>query len=64
VALRSFVAILGSGTTTDEPPIDYWIVRNSWGQEHADQGVFLMQRGVNFCMIEQYAQAVPTTVPD
>jgi hypothetical protein len=59
-----FVAILGWGTTTDEPPTDYWIVRNSWGRSDADQGVFLMQRGVNFCLIEQYAQAVPTTVPD
>jgi hypothetical protein len=59
-----FVAILGWGTTTDDPPVDYWIVRNSWGQTHGDHGVFLMQRGANFCMIEQYAQAVPTTVPD
>lgn len=59
-----FVAVLGWGTTSDAAAIDYWIVRNSWGQSEADQGIFLIQRGINFCMIEQYAQAVPTTVPD
>ena len=44
------VAIVGFGTDV-ESGMDYWIVRNSWGDEWGDGGYIKMQKGVNLCCI-------------
>lgn len=45
------VSIVGWGT--DEPTgKPYWIIRNSWGSEWAENGFFKMLRGVDFAGVE------------
>lgn len=46
------VVVVGYGRYNDT--IDYWVVRNTWGENWGDQGYINIQRGVNKCSIETY----------
>ncbi|KAK4011765.1 hypothetical protein OUZ56_020879 [Daphnia magna] len=46
------VVVVGYGRYNDI--IDYWVVRNTWGENWGDQGYINIQRGVNKCSIETY----------
>ena len=47
------VNIVGYGTDeVDGEDVDYWIVRNSWGADWADNGYVKVWRGENTCNIE------------
>jgi len=48
------VRIIGWGT---EGGMDYWLAANSWGKNHADNGVFKIRRGNNECNIEEEVSA-------
>jgi len=46
------VSLVGYGTTNSTgTPVNYWIVRNSWGSRWAYGGYFYLQRDVNMCNI-------------
>lgn len=48
------VQIIGFGTdSTQNPPVDYWIIKNSWGVSWGDQGYFKMKRNIPECQLEQ-----------
>jgi len=47
------VLIVGYGTTPEG--VNYWIAKNSWGQNWGDNGYFKVQRGNNTCGIESSA---------
>jgi len=44
------VVIVGYGTIDE---VDYWLVRNSWGTDWADQGYFKIVRNKNMCGVSQ-----------
>ncbi|XP_075132322.1 cathepsin K-like [Leptodactylus fuscus] len=55
------VIIVGYGTEHDDESdedIDYWIVRNSWGENWGDNGYVKMKRNINQCGIGGHASSV------
>lgn len=57
------IEIVGYGTETsksdetgEEIRVDFWIVRNSWGEEWGENGFFRILRGTNECKIEDHSQ--------
>ncbi|XP_075711295.1 cathepsin L-like proteinase [Rhinoderma darwinii] len=58
------VIVVGYGTEHDEDAdedIDYWIVRNSWGEDWGENGYVKMRRNVNLCGIATDASSVDMT---
>jgi hypothetical protein len=49
------VLIVGFGQTKAEPPVKYWIVKNSWGTGWGDKGYFEILRGQDKCGIADFA---------
>uniref|UniRef100_A0A1I8BD56 Pept_C1 domain-containing protein n=1 Tax=Meloidogyne hapla TaxID=6305 RepID=A0A1I8BD56_MELHA len=48
------VVIIGWGTQTcDGKKMDFWLIKNSWGEAFGEKGYFKMRRGVNECGIEK-----------
>lgn len=41
------IVIIGWGESTEDPPVPYWWIRNSWGKDFALQGYFKVARGAN-----------------
>ncbi|XP_018419035.1 PREDICTED: zingipain-2-like [Nanorana parkeri] len=59
--LNHAVIIVGYGTEyveEEEENVDYWIVKNSWGDDWGDNGYIKMKRNVNLCGIGSEAAAV------
>jgi len=52
------VLIVGFGTSTDSPAVDYWIVKNSWGTSWGEAGYIRLGRGTNQCDLK----AMPCTI--
>ncbi len=56
------IEIVGWGVDSlMNPPIPFWIIKNSWGTDWGDNGYFRMKRGNNECGIEENVIAC---VPD
>ncbi|XP_073475024.1 procathepsin L-like [Aquarana catesbeiana] len=59
--LNHAVIVVGYGSEyneEEEEDIDYWIVRNSWGDDWGDNGYIKMQRNVNLCGIAKEGAAI------
>ncbi|KAI4978875.1 hypothetical protein ZWY2020_015628 [Hordeum vulgare] len=41
------MTVVGYGTTDETKPIDYWIVKNSWGPKWGENGYIRLARGVD-----------------
>jgi C1A family cysteine protease len=48
--LNHAVLLVGYGHDEDSG-LDYWIVKNSWGEDWGENGYFRMERGVALCGI-------------
>ena len=49
------VLIVGYNTEDD---VDYWIVKNSWGETWGEKGYFYLERGENACGVAEYISYV------
>lgn len=54
------IIIVGYGTETDDENgrQDYWIIKNSWGEEWGDSGFGKIKRNVNQCSISEMAATI------
>jgi len=52
-SLNHAVLVTGYGTTPDG--VDYWEIKNSWGETWGRRGYMLMRRGVNHCGVADAA---------
>ncbi|CAK9821156.1 Uncharacterized peptidase C1-like protein F26E4.3 [Anthophora plagiata] len=53
------VRIIGWGEELSvNPPIKFWLVVNSWGQQWGENGLFRIERGTNECEIESFVLGV------
>jgi len=52
-ALDHAVLLVGYGVqdTPDHGPVDYWLIKNSWGPDWGEDGYYRLLRGVNACGI-------------
>lgn len=50
------MVVVGYGT--NDKKIDFWIVKNSWGNQTGVNGYLYMERGYNICGIAKYAVTV------
>jgi C1A family cysteine protease len=49
------VLLIGYGTDFSyQPPMDYWIIKNSWSSYWGEEGYMRLERGVNRCGISNY----------
>ena len=49
------VVVIGYGETVEDPPVPFYIIRNSWGNTWGMEGYFWMVRGQNMCGISDCA---------
>lgn len=46
--LGGHAIVIGGWGVDEDTGINYWLIRNSWGQDWADKGWFKLERGTNF----------------
>ena len=53
--LNHAVTLVGYGTDDSySPPLDYWLLKNSWGKDWGEGGYIRLARGRNLCGITSY----------
>ncbi|KAM5170151.1 cathepsin 8-like [Mantella aurantiaca] len=59
-SMNHAIIIVGYGTENDEEngSQDYWIIKNSWGEEWGENGYGKIKRKVNKCSISQMAATI------
>lgn len=49
------VTLIGYDTDFEyDPPVDYWIIKNSWSSYWGESGFMRLKRGSNLCGLGQY----------